>query len=175
MRIATHNSATGEPGHGLISWLVTPFAKCQSKTITEQLEAGVRYFDIRVKKTKRGWVGAHGIWESKKNIQNILSEINAHGKCYVNITYEGEAPYDFMDTVLNWISVYKYITFCRINVKKPLWKTIRIITDIDCRDYFLYLDYSTWHTYLPIPWLWKKIYYNKPIFNDDYYTFVDFI
>ena len=41
-KIATHDSATGERGHGLLSWLVTPFAKTQSKTIAEQYAAGCR-------------------------------------------------------------------------------------------------------------------------------------
>lgn len=30
-KIGTHNSATGESGHGILSWLGTPFARCQSK------------------------------------------------------------------------------------------------------------------------------------------------
>ena len=49
MKIATHDSATGERGQGFLSWLVTPFAKTQSKTIKEQYEAGCRMFDIRIK------------------------------------------------------------------------------------------------------------------------------
>lgn len=174
MKIATHNSITGEAGHGFISWLVTPFAKCQSKTIAEQIEAGVRYFDIRVRKTKRGWVGAHGIWESKKNIETILAELNSYGKCYVNITYEGEAPDNFIDTVKEWISVYKYITFCNINSKKPKWTNIATINSVESKDYFIHLDFSTWHTYIPIPWLWSKIYYNKVEFTEDIFKFVDF-
>lgn len=75
MKIATHNSSTGESGHGIISWLVTPFAKCQSKTIQEQYEAGCRYFDIRVRNTKRGYICAHGLWESKRYFIDILMEI----------------------------------------------------------------------------------------------------
>lgn len=175
MKIATHNSATGEKGHGFISWLVTPFAKCQSKTIGEQLKAGVRYFDIRVRKVDRGWVGAHGLWESRKNIESILSEINNNRNCYVNITYEGEAPDNFIDTVLGWVSAYKNIIFCNINTKKPKWRNIATINHVESKDYFLHLDFSSWHTYIPIPWLWKKIYYNEPTFNNLYFYFVDFL
>ena len=46
-KIATHDSATGEKGRGFLSFLVTPFAKTQSKTIKEQYDAGCRSFDIR--------------------------------------------------------------------------------------------------------------------------------
>ena len=31
------------------SWILTPFARCQGKTIKKQYEAGCRLFDIRVK------------------------------------------------------------------------------------------------------------------------------
>jgi hypothetical protein len=44
--LATHNSATGERGGGLLSLLLTPFARCQSKTLVEQYKSGVRLFDI---------------------------------------------------------------------------------------------------------------------------------
>ena len=175
MKIATHNSVTGEIGHGFISWLITPFAKCQSKTITEQLESGVRYFDIRVRKTKRGWIGAHGLWESKRNIESILSEINNNENCYINITYEGKAPDDFIEIVKKWIIAYKYITFCAINSKKPKWTNIVTINNVESKDYFIHLDFSTWHTFIPIPWLWKKIYYNNVEFTNNYFIFIDFI
>lgn len=39
---------------------------------------------------------------------------------------------------------------------------------------FLPLDGRSWHTYLPIPWLFKKIYNDTPTFNNEYYTYVDF-
>lgn len=50
--IGTHNSATGEKGKGILSWLVTPFSKTQSKTIEEQYNAGCTMFDIRFKQDK---------------------------------------------------------------------------------------------------------------------------
>ena len=40
LKIATHDSATGESGRGLLSRLVTPFARTQGKTIREQYDAG---------------------------------------------------------------------------------------------------------------------------------------
>lgn len=175
MKIATHNSATGEKGHGFISWLISPFSKCQSKTIDEQFQEGCRYFDIRVRKTKRGWICAHGLWESKRNLESIFSDINYYRNCYVNITYEGEAPDNFIDTVLNWMNIYKYITFCSINTKKPEWRNLTTINYVETKDSFLHLDFSSWHTYIPIPWLWKKIYYNKVQFNNRYFTFVDYL
>ena len=40
---------------------------------------------------------------------------------------------------------------------------------------FLPLDGRSWHTYLPIPWLFKKIYNDTPTFNNEYYTYVDLL
>ena len=56
MKIATHDLATEERG-GLLSWLVTPFAWTQGKTIAQQYAAGGRSFDIRVRR-RRG----EGMW-----------------------------------------------------------------------------------------------------------------
>lgn len=41
LKIVTHDSATGEASHGLVSLLVLPFAKTQSKTIKMMLVAGL--------------------------------------------------------------------------------------------------------------------------------------
>jgi hypothetical protein len=40
---------------------------------------------------------------------------------------------------------------------------------------FLPLDGRSLHILLPIPWLWKKIYNDKPTFNDKHFTWVDFL
>ena len=76
-KIATHDSATGEKGRGFLSFLVTPFAKTQNKTIKEQYDAGCRSFDIRVREDEWGvYICAHGLWKSKKSATEILSEVN---------------------------------------------------------------------------------------------------
>lgn len=174
-KIGTHNSATGESGHGILSWLGTPFSRCQGKTIKEQYEVGCRYFDIRVKNTKRGWICSHGLWESKRTLLSILEELNEYGDCYTMITYEGEAPENFLEVVDTWVNMYQGITFTSINTKKPVWKCLKTYNSVSVVSKFKNLDGSTWHTYLPIPWLWKKIYYNNPEFNEEYYTLVDFL
>ena len=57
MMLATHNSGTGEKSGNLVSSLFSIFSKCQNKTIKEQYDAGVRLFDIRVRKNKKGeWI-----------------------------------------------------------------------------------------------------------------------
>lgn len=40
---------------------------------------------------------------------------------------------------------------------------------------FLPLDGRSWHTYLPIPWLWDRLYKRPHVFNEEVFTFVDFL
>lgn len=177
-KIGTHNSCTGEKGY---SWrkLFTLFSKCQSKTIKEQFNIGVRYFDIRIRITKRGVVAAHGLWESKKQVKEILKELNTlaiNEKTYVSITYEGKAKYeDFKKYINSWKGAYRNLTFVYIAIKKPYWYIVDAIYLIHTEIHYKKLDFSSWHTLIPIPILWKKIYYNKTEFNNDVFKIVDFI
>ena len=177
-KIATHDSATGEKSWWL-SYLWIPFSKTQSKTIQEQIKLGCRYFDIRVRKTCRGWICAHGLWESKKTVDEILEEIN-QVESYCNITYEGFGNKSFLTKVDEWSKKYKNIRFVYINIKygkKLKWENIKIMNIVECgsKDAFFKLNFTSWHTFLPIPWLWKKIYGPNPTFNNLYYQFVDFL
>lgn len=187
MKIATHDSATGEQGRGFLSWLITPFAKTQSKTIRKQYEAGCRMFDIRVK-IKDVWRCAYGLWVTKRSADDILKEINSFVEpCYVTITYEGNADnvYRFTEFIKYLQTRYTNIKYGGIVVKygkkANLFKVIYDYIQPYPNNYpankrgFLPLDGSSWHIILPIPWLWKKIYYNKPKFNNDYYLYVDFL
>lgn len=188
LKIATHDSATGEKGQGFLSWLITPFAKTQSKTIKEQYDAGCRMFDIRVKLIDNEWYCAHGIWHTKRTAEDILKEINNFPEtCYVTLTYEGNSKnlFEFSTfadraqshlTNINWGGIaIKYGE--KANLFKVIYDYIKQYpSDWPAnRKGFLPLDGSSWHIIIPIPWLWKKIYYNKPLFFDNIYTFVDFL
>lgn len=187
-KIATHDSATGERGQGILSWLVTPFAKTQSKTIKEQYEAGCRMFDIRVVLDDDTWRCAHGLWISERDAYDILQEINDFPEqCYVALTYEGDADFAY--------AFGRFVYQCKAHLTKIKWGGIGIKYGKDSNllkvkyDYlepypadwpaneraFLPLDGSTWHILIPIPWLWKKVYNDKVEFNDKVYRFVDFL
>ena len=187
-RIATHDSATGERGHGFISWLLTPFARTQRKTIREQYEAGCRCFDIRVRNTKRGWVCAHGLWETERLATDILKELNDMPDIVqVELTYEGKS-FDkpvFERGVELFKDLYEYIRWgeCAIKYGKDA-KGLKVRYEVvypaeqGCiggKQGFLPLDGRSWHTYLPIPWLWNKIYTPKHEFDNKSFTFVDFL
>ncbi len=175
--IATHNSATGEQGRGFLSWLVTPFSKCQRKTLIEQYDAGCRYFDIRVR-YHYGWVCAHGLWESKQDAWRLLANLDRHAyqrgeKCYISLTYEGRGS--SLPLAKAVMEHFGWLIVTEANVKKPTWRCLQTFCSVPVKQGFLPLDGSTWHTYLPIPWLWKKIYHNHTNFSTQHFTMVDFL
>ena len=189
LKIATHDSATGEASYGLISLLVIPFACTQNKTIVEQYNAGCRSFDIRVRysKKRRMWICAHGLWESVRPAEDIISEINNFpDKCEVCVTYEG--------TIDNKAIFEEFATHVRIAYINIIWGSFcckygeQISTKVEYVtvqysdvEYsggvqgFVPLDGRSWHTYIPIPWLWDVLYKRPHKFNEEKYTFVDFL
>jgi hypothetical protein len=189
LKIATHNSGTGEKPMWY-SWILTPFARCQGKTIKKQYEAGCRLFDIRVKLVGGKWKVAHGLWITKRSAEDILSELNSfQDSCHITLTYEGTAKHnvEFLDFVKSIKATYTNIKYGPVAVKygesaSGIKVKYDYILDGDdgwidasSRSHFLALDGTNWRTYIPIPWLWKKIYYNKPEFREDIYTYVDFL
>lgn len=188
MKIATHNSATGESPNNILSTLISPFAKCQNKTIKEQYNAGCRMFDIRIKHYNGFWRCAHGLWTSKRLAYDILGDINKfQEKCYVMITYEGRLENeDEKNSFMNYVSYIKS-SFNNINYGPICAKYADRGTTVDwCTlenaenwaknvQAFLPLDGKHWQTYFPFPRFWKLFYFNKVKFNDEIFKFVDFL
>lgn len=190
-KIGTHDSATGEKPKNFFSWLIIPFARTQSKTIKEQYEAGCRGFDIRVKMYRGVWHCAHGLFLTKRTALEILAEIASFPeRCQVQLTYEGDA--DNADTLMEFAEFAEYL---RHRFAHIIWgaasvkygkgsKGVKVAYDTILspqglyeggKQGFLPLDGRTWHTYIPIPWLWNKIYTTPHEFNESYYTYVDFL
>ena len=180
MQLGSHNSVTGYKGKGIVSKLVTIFSRCQSKKLDEQYLAGVRLFDIRVKldsKTNK-YIGAHGLWKCNLTLEDILDIINnistEQSKSDVMITLEkGEVTNEFINYINDLKVNYKFIDIVSINQKKPQWQYIVVFKRIKLHQCYVNLDGSTWHTYIPIPWLWNKIYNFNTV--EDAYNVYDFI
>ncbi len=76
MIYGTHNSATGGPlvwWLRPLAWLVNLTSKCQTKSIAEQLEDGVRIFNLQVTKYNGEWVFSHGTAIYKEELIPTLS------------------------------------------------------------------------------------------------------
>ena len=76
IKIATHDSGTGEKDLNFLHAIFSTFSKCQDKTIKEQWENDVRYFDLRISKTLHL---AHGMWRSEKKLEDIVVVSPDHG------------------------------------------------------------------------------------------------
>lgn len=108
----THNSVTGEKGYGFFRFLKY-LTRTQKYTIIEQAKTGVKYFDIKVRKTYRGWVCTNGLWETEKTMQEIFKEISKntiHEEVLVGITYDGTLPKE--------ISQRDFLKFIKKSVKR---------------------------------------------------------
>lgn len=88
----THNTMSFLPAKRLWMKLLTPWSKCQSKTVQEQLEDGVRYFDIRIRPYKKGkdfephFCHNH-IDYGKANLKDSLNIINDFSKSLPDVNY----------------------------------------------------------------------------------------
>ena len=190
MKIATHNSITGEKGT-FLSGLLAPFAKCQSKTLLEQYKAGCRFFDLRIVYYNGAYHGAHGLWRTEHDVLTLLYDLYVEAekhedKVYIMTTYEG-----WLDD-LDKSEFLAYCDYMRACYPNFVWGNIYVKYQDDdlkvdwvCikggsflpknKQDFIPLDGSTWQTWLPIPWLWNKLYTRKHEFNDKEYVFVDFL
>lgn len=186
MKLATHNSATGESGKNLLHSFFSVFAKCQDKTIKEQYEVGVRYFDLRV---DEDLVLCHGLWKADKTLANILREMKGYVNetTYVAVTiergYSEEVCDDIRNRILKVMNLHKgeHIKLVYIAKKKPTWSIMKEYRHVTCVSgyisvptpkQYLTLHFKDWRRYIPIPMVLKKI---TPKKDADCYVMVDFV
>lgn len=185
-KIATHDSATGEKSKNFLHALGKVFAQTQTKTIREQYEVGVRYFDLRVDKDL---VLCHGLWKADKDLAQIMTEMSRFDeevyvrvvierrysdKVYnelcerirktINLRGKGKVKLDYIAHKIPWgvIVAYRAIKVRYAYLSVPSLKE------------YLTLSHKDWRRYIPIPWVLKKI-TPKVEFNEDCFTMVDFI
>ena len=181
LKIATHNSGTGEPSKNWVHRLFTPFSKCQNKTIKEQLESGVRYFDFRVNKDL---MLCHGLWVSKTSLDEALKILNEYPEItYYRVVIERENANHLLNTILqNTVHRYKRCRITEVIQKKPIWKILIMYRNVPLKTGFISvptpeqyfkLSVRPWKRYIPIPRILSK--YAKYEFNNDTFTMVDFI
>lgn len=106
--LGSHNSMSYLSPRCWWGWLMLPFARCQSKTIDEQIAAGVRCFDIRI------------------SFDSNSLPCFRHGWCQ----FGGE---ETLTSVLYRLQSYSnngYVLYVRVILEEPLtlWQTIRKLT-----------------------------------------------
>lgn len=82
-RIASHNSLTGYPVARWWQQWFRPFARCQKKSIAQQLDAGIRHFDLRVRHASDGrLIACHGLAEYRVDVDAVVKMLEEHGAYY---------------------------------------------------------------------------------------------
>lgn len=80
MIFGTHNSATG--GELLwwlkpFAWVINPTSKCQDRTIADQLEDGVKLFNLQVAYIGGKWRFTHGLAVYKEDVFETIAKMRA--------------------------------------------------------------------------------------------------
>lgn len=181
--IGTHNSGTGEPSKCWYYEFLIPFARCQRYNIQEQLNHGSKLFDLRVREDGSDYILCHGLWKSKTTLDKALGYIDNQGalnhcKYKVLVTYEGSLSNNlhtiFKTSIIAKLTKYNNVSLVQIAVKKPEWIALYSDNVTSVKQGFKCLDFRSWHTLIPIPWLWSN-FYKKIDNSNDTYTLIDFL
>ena len=183
-KFGSHNSMTGFEGDGFVSKLVTVFSRCQDGTLVDQYKNGCIYFDIRYINDGKGkLVGAHGLWKTKTGIRQALFNLdvaatNDNKKVYVTISKElGSVTSSEMDIIDEMNNLYQNVIILDLCQKHPDWKCIKHYNTMPYKAIhkFIVLDWSSIHTLLPIPILWRNIYRYDFDYDKENINVVDFV
>lgn len=93
--IGSHNSMSYLPPKHWFWRLFTPFWRCQNKTIKEQIDAGVEFFDLRVVWDRRlhSWHFAHGLATLKGSsslVYGTMQKLEKQGLHYRIVLERGD-------------------------------------------------------------------------------------
>ena len=131
----SHNSLTYASPKKWWGWLATPIWRCQRLNLRQQIERGVRCFDIRCAWDGCKFIGAHGLVDLKVNILSELYLISAYSKSKVYIRIILEKGGDdsricqlFKEDVNYWKSIFpKLVFFCGRG--KGMWNKVADVLD----------------------------------------------
>lgn len=80
MIYGTHNSATGGQllwWLGPLAWVINPTSKCQDRTIGQQLQDGVKVFNLQVAYVNGKWRFTHGLAIYKEDVFETIAMMKA--------------------------------------------------------------------------------------------------
>ena len=89
---ASHNSLTAYPVKRWYMKLLQPFSRCQEKGIDEQINAGVKFFDIRLRIKNGKYVVCHGLVEYDINVLTAIKILEC-ANVYYRIVLENKLGY----------------------------------------------------------------------------------
>lgn len=175
LKIATHNSATGEHPKDFISWITSPVYRTQNKTIKEQYLAGCRSFDIKINNIEGEWHCTNKKFVTKRTAESIIEEINEFfDRCQVSITYEGTDIDNFKKLVHRWKSKYTNIIYGGIAFNDyGYYQFLELPYEGYEKPLKRYTEITNFGTYLLF--LIKLLIRKSPQFNNFQYTCIDYL
>lgn len=94
MKIGSHNTMTYLKPKKWYMYPFIPFAKCQSKDVEEQYDAGARWFDIRIAFDKKGDPEfKHGIMSYEGDVLKVFEYLNTKDDVIVRVLSEDGHPF----------------------------------------------------------------------------------
>lgn len=117
--IATHNTMTYLPAHNALVELFSRFWRCQGRTLQEQIQQGVRVFDIRVAYSrKHGLCFAHGLATLQDRGEFLASVIDRleRNNCWYRIVLERGNT--------NRLQCYRKMPHCFAIIVKKNWRVL---------------------------------------------------
>lgn len=186
MKLATHNSLSYVTPQWWARGKYNPIrfiSQCQSMTIDQQYEFGVRYFDIRVWFKNNKAISRHGLAMYDINLHDILSYLNGKDGVVVRLVLENwrekDSRYDndFCSFCKVCVNAYKNIQFVG-GIKKIPWTTLIDLGSVPCRDCFEKFGDDKWEIYSP---KWNAEHNNRHYWqiakyaDDDKWNMFDFI
>lgn len=119
--IGTHNSFTYLKAKKPILELFSFMWRTQTKTIDEQLKLGVRYFDVRVRRSKNKWILCHGIVDFEYSFYHLYEIPYIFRNNRVRIILERGKDKGLFIQEIQYASKYKELSFACI---KNGWEII---------------------------------------------------
>lgn len=194
MTKASHNTFSySEP----LQWWLRPFAfvaRCQSKTLTEQVEAGVRVFDLRIRQDKNGeWIIAHNAFIYVRGIKilHALEWLNDMAResdlpVYVRVLHEvrnqrqaRQSSSVAFNSLCDWMQhEYRHIMFFG-GQRVMDWRQDYMFPTVGDIDYIERHASVRWPKWLHWwPWLYARLYneeIEKEYRDKEEVVFMDFV
>lgn len=154
--------------------LLTPWAKCQNKTIAEQYNAGVRYFDVHVAFNKNGSVRLVHNWieypssELFEALRTLNNKSGVHFRILLDMRKKPKGTENTAD-ILRWF--YGFIDYVMqnttINIDKAIifwnWKHT-IDNGIEITEYHASVS-AKWYEYIGGLECWAELHNNNMLIS----------
>lgn len=160
--LSSHNSLTGYKPKKWYLRIFNVFAKCQTKTIEEQIAAGIKMFDIRVRFNRNyDLVACHGICEYDVDVFDVIQMLEDNKCCYRVVLENkigGRSTKEEDLDILQNLFLNKNYSHCTYVCDKQKWAAIRNSYCKQRLGEVIYHFLFSWKEIIPIPALYKKKY-----------------